>query len=96
MMKVPNITKGFGNAEAHTASVNFYAVLPNGYTIEIIKTAEPNKSESEAKAQIIKVLSGNPNKLTKLANENTIIFDPSSRQQVSTTSYCYNYYRWWG
>mgnify|MGYP000622707545 CR=1 FL=1 len=64
MTKVPNITRGFGNQPAHPASNNFYAVFPNGNSVEIVKNANINSPEKSIGEKIMKALKGNPSRLS--------------------------------
>lgn len=77
MTKVPNMTKGFGNQPAYVASNDFYAVFPNGNTISLIKGALLSYSENEAKDSIKKALEGNPQRVLDMAQESTILYNPS-------------------
>lgn len=75
MTKVPNLTKGFGNAPAHVATNDYYAVFPNGNSVNIAKRVELNHSEKEVKETIRKALEGNPDRLLKVSQEKTSISD---------------------
>lgn len=80
--KVPNITTGYGNTEAHVAFNSYYVVFPNGNTYKIMPS-DSGKTEQEAKDMIIKALSKNPAKVKKLANEITILSSLNNAQQLS-------------
>lgn len=73
MTKVPNITKGFGNAPAHVATNDYYAVFPNGNSVNVAKRVELNHSEKEVKEIIRKALEGNPQRVLDVSQEKTSI-----------------------
>lgn len=82
MTKVPIITKGFGNSEAHVASNSYLAVFPNGNSITIISNDPMTLTEKQAKDTISKALNGNPKRVSDMSNEKTLIFDPASTPKV--------------
>lgn len=83
MTKVPNITRGFGNQPAHPASNNFYAVFPNGNSVEIVKNANINSPEKSIGEKIMKALKGNPSRLSQMAQEETILTQSISLPQIT-------------
>lgn len=82
MTKVPIITKGYGNSEAHVASNSYLAVFPNGNSITIISNDPMTLTEKQAKDTISKALNGNPKRVSDMSNEKTLIFDPASAPKV--------------
>lgn len=84
MTKVPSITKGFGRQgeEAHVASNSYMAVFPNGNSITLIKNDPMTLTEQQAKDTIKKMLEGNPQRVSDMSNEKTLIFDPASAPKV--------------
>lgn len=82
MTKVPIITKGYGNSEAHVASNSYLAVFPNGNSITIISNDPMTLTEKQAKDTISKALNGNPKRVSDMSNEKTLIFDPTSAPKV--------------
>ena len=84
MAKVPIITKGFGRQgeEAHVASNSYMAVFPNGNSITLIKNDPMTLTEQQAKDTIKKMLNGNPQRVSDMSNEKTLIFDPASAPKV--------------
>lgn len=77
MTKVPIMSDDYGKGTPHPALNDFYAVFENGVTFKLIKNALLSYSEKEAKEQIKKLLSGNPNRMKSLASEDTIIMNVS-------------------
>ena len=82
MTKVPIITKGYGNSEAHVASNSYIAVFPNGNSITIISNDPMTLTEKQAKDTISKALNDNPKRVSDMSNEKTLIFDPASAPKV--------------
>jgi len=82
MTKVPIITKGYGNSEAHVASNSYLAVFPNGNSITIISNDPMTLTEKQAKDTISKALNDNPKRVSDMSNEKTLIFDPASAPKV--------------
>ena len=84
MAKIPTITKGFGRQgeEAHVASNSYMAVFPNGNSITLIKNDPMTLTEQQAKDTIKKILNGNPQRVSDMSNEKTLIFDPTSAPKV--------------
>ena len=80
MTKVPNISSGFGRPgeQAHIASNSYMAVFPNGNTIMLIKNDPLTMSEQQAKDAILGKLNGNPQRVSDMSNEKTLIFDPAN------------------
>ena len=80
MTKVPNISSGFGRPgeQAHVASNSYMAVFPNGNTIMLIKNDPLTMSEQQAKDAILGKLNGNPQRVSDMSNEKTLIFDPAN------------------
>lgn len=80
MTKVPNISSGFGRPgeQAHVASNSYMAVFPNGNTIMLIKNDPFTMSEQQAKDTILGKLEGNPQRVSDMSNEKTLIFDPTN------------------
>lgn len=80
MTKVPNISSGFGRPgeQAHVASNSYMAVFPNGNTIMLIKNDPFTMSEQQAKDTILGKLKGNPQRVSDMSNEKTLIFDPTN------------------
>ena len=80
MTKVPNISSGFGRPgeQAHVASNSYMAVFPNGNTIMLIKNDPLTMSEQQAKDTILGKLNGNPQRVSDMSNEKTLIFDPAN------------------
>ena len=80
MTKVPNISSGFGRPgeQAHVASNSYMAVFPNGNTIMLIKNDPLTMSEQQAKDTILGKLNGNPQRVSDMSNEKTLIFDPTN------------------
>lgn len=74
--KTPNITKGFGKTAEHVASNTYYAVFPNGKVWKVGK--DDGRTHSEMVDYITKALSGNPQRVKDMANEKTLLFDPTS------------------
>lgn len=80
MTKVPNISSGFERPgeQAHVASNSYMAVFPNGNTIMLIKNDPFTMSEQQAKDTILGKLEGNPQRVSDMSNEKTLIFDPTN------------------
>lgn len=80
MTKVPNISSGFGRPgeQAHVASNSYMAVFPNGNTIMLIKNDPFTMSEQQAKDTILGKLKSNPQRVSDMSNEKTLIFDPTN------------------
>lgn len=80
MTKVPNVSSGFGRPgeQAHVASNSYMAVFPNGNTIMLIKNDPLTMSEQQVKDTILGKLNGNPQRVSDMSNEKTLIFDPTS------------------
>ena len=85
MAKIPNITKGLGNSEAHIASNTYIAVFPNGNSIALINNDPLTLTEQQAKDTIKKMLNGNPQKVVDMSNEETLIFNPASINKTDTS-----------
>lgn len=84
MAKIPTITKGFGRQgeEAHVASNSYMAIFPNGNSITLIKNDPMTLTEQQAKDTIKKILNGNPQRVSDMSNEKTLIFDPALASKV--------------
>lgn len=76
--KTPNITKGFGKTDEHVASNTYYAVFPNGKVWKVGK--DDGRTHSEMVDYITKALSGNPQRVKDMANEKTLLFDPTNTE----------------
>ena len=87
VIKVPNITKGFGKEAAHVASNSFYAVFPNGKTFLFLRNnpVQGGMTQSQVEDAIRKGLEAKPQKVKELASEKTILFDPDAVPTVSVT-----------
>ena len=85
--KVPIITSGFGRQgdKAHVASNSYMAVFPNGNSITLIKNDPMTLTEQQAKDTIKKILEGNPQRVSDMSNEKTLIFDPASAPKVEAS-----------
>ena len=55
---------------------NFYAVFPNGESIELVKKAQLGFTEESAAESILKLLSGNPHRVSDMSSKETMIFNP--------------------
>lgn len=82
--KTPNITKGFGKTAEHVASNTYYAVFPNGKVWKVGK--DDGRTHSEIVEYITKALSGNPQRVKDMANEKTLLFDPTEPKTSSNNT----------
>lgn len=79
MTKEPQMTRGMkGTDTPYVAFNKYFAVFPNGNTIEIVKGVEVNYPESKVKEDIRKVLEGNPQRVVDMSKESTILYTPSA------------------
>lgn len=80
MTKVVNMTKGMKKkGPLVVGTVEYHVVFPNGNSMKLI-TSEPQAiTDEEARETMLKQLSGNPNRVISMANEKTIIYDPSDK-----------------
>lgn len=79
MTKEPQMTRGIKGTDApHAAFNKYFAVFPNGNTIEIVKGVEVSYPESKVKEDIRKVLEGNPQRVVDMSQESTILYTPSA------------------
>ena len=85
MAKIPNITKGHGNSEAHVASNTYIAVFPNGNSIALINNDPLTLTEQQAKDIIKQKLEGNPQRVIDMSNEETLIFNSESINKADTS-----------
>ena len=82
MSKVPVMTQGFGKEAPHAVMNNFYAVFPNGESIELVKKAQLGFTEESAAESILKLLSGNPQRVSDMSSKETMIFNPKEMTPI--------------
>ena len=86
MTKVVNMTKGMKKkGPLVVGTVEYHVVFPNGNSMKLI-TSEPQAiTDEEARKTISKQLSGNPSRVISMANEKTIMYDPSDKPLEPST-----------
>ena len=85
LTKTPNITKGYGKAEAHVATNSFYAVFPNGKTFLFLENSpvQGGMTQSQVEDAVKKALENNPQRVKDLSSEKTILFNPDAMPPAS-------------
>lgn len=80
MTKVPNIFDGFDKEgkSIKITSNSYMAVFPNGNTIMLMRNYPTTTTDEYAKSIILNMLNGNPQRVSSMSNEKTLIFDPSN------------------
>lgn len=86
MTKVVNMTKGMKkNGPLVVGTVEYHVVFPNGNSMKLITSEPQAMTDEEARETILKQLSGNPNRVISMANEKTIMYDPSDKPLEPST-----------
>lgn len=85
VMKIPNITTGFGKAEAHVASASYGVVFPNGQTVIVLKNSSTDTDVS-AVDKVFKALEKNPNRVVEESSKETILSKSISVKQEEQSS----------
>lgn len=85
VMKIPNITTGFGKAEAHVASASYGVVFPNGQTVIVLKNSSTD-TDISAVDKVFKALEKNPNRVTEESSKETILNKSISVKQEEQSS----------
>lgn len=86
--KEPVITKGFGRPgeEEHIALYNYWAVFPNGKSVEVVRSVSPSVGDDIPTQKLIEALSAKPKKVQELASEVTMIGPtPAPKQKNAPT-----------
>lgn len=86
MTKVVNMTKGMKkNGPSVVGTVEYHVVFPNGNSMKLITSEPQAMTDEEAKNTMYKQLSGNPSRVISMANEKTIMYDPSDKPLEPST-----------
>lgn len=86
MTKVANMTKGVKkNGPLVVGTVEYHVVFPNGNSMKLITSEPQAMTDEEAKNTMYKQLSGNPSRVISMANEKTIMYDPSDKSLEPST-----------
>lgn len=87
--KIPNMSKGMGNAEEYVAFNSYYAVFPNGKTFKAVPSSG-NMTLEEIKDAVSKLLNSNPQRVKSMAAEKPLISveeKPAHQESNEDSSY---------
>lgn len=74
-------SKGFGNSSMKTAT--YYVILSNGRLVDLRCN---RMDDAKAANDLLKAISGNPQKVKALVSEKTLLYDPNNIPPASNTS----------